>query len=96
MIEYTSRMDFLTGRLPRIPEPYLSIVYAILIVWSLAWKGLALYNSARNEEKRWFVAILILNTVGILEIAYLFGFAKNKQSFSTNKLNLASLLGRKK
>lgn len=49
-----------------------------LILWSFIWKGLALWYSARNEEKYWFVAILILNTVGILEIAYLFFFAKKK------------------
>lgn len=84
-------MDFLIGRLPQIPGPYLFIVYTFLIIWSLAWKGLALYNAAQNQEKKWFVLILVLNTMGILEIAYLFGFAKNKQSFSANKLSLASL-----
>lgn len=90
-------MDFLFTRLPQIPGPYLSIVYAILIVWSLAWKGLALYNSAQNQEKKWFVAILIANTVGILEIAYLFGFAKDKQSNISQATNLFnSLLSRKK
>lgn len=49
-----------------------------LFVWSIIWKGLALWRSAKLEQKNWFVAMLILNTVGLLEIAYLFLFAKKK------------------
>ena len=50
----------------------------IILVWSLVWKGLALYRAARREEKVWFVALLIINTVGILEILYLYVFGKDK------------------
>lgn len=39
--------------------------------WTLAWKGVALWHAARRGEKPWFVALLIVNTVGLLEIAYL-------------------------
>lgn len=46
--------------------------YIALIAWSLTWKGLALYKAARLEQKIWFVIILIVNTVGLLEIAYFF------------------------
>jgi len=49
-----------------------------VLIWSFAWKGLGLWYAAKNEEKYWFVAILILNTLGILEIAYLFFFAKKR------------------
>ena len=45
-------------------------------VWSLFWKGLALWHSARRAEQWWFVALLFINTLGILEMIYLFGFAK--------------------
>lgn len=45
---------------------------AVIILWSLVWKGLALWRAAQLEQKYWFVAILALNTVGILEIVYLF------------------------
>ncbi|MFA4996155.1 MAG: DUF5652 family protein [Patescibacteria group bacterium] len=48
----------------------------ILIVWSLIWKGLALWRAARRGEKIWYVALLILNTIGILEIIYYFLIAK--------------------
>jgi len=51
-----------------------------LIVWSLFWKGYALWRSARNYQKGWFVSLLIFNTLGILEILYLSLFQKNRQS----------------
>ena len=42
------------------------------IVWTLIWKGLALWRSAELRQKWWFVALLVINTLGILEIVYLF------------------------
>ena len=48
----------------------------VLIIWSLFWKGLALWHSARRGEWVWFVVMLVINTVGILEIVYLFAVAK--------------------
>ena len=54
--------------------------FALLLLWSVVWKGLALWHSARRAEKWWFVAFLLLNTAGILEIVYLFGFCKLKFS----------------
>ena len=50
----------------------------LLLIWSLVWKGMALWKAARNDQRYWFVALLIINTGGILEILYLFIFAKNK------------------
>lgn len=56
-------------------------VFLILIVWSFVWKGLALWQSARNGHKGWFVALLLINTLGILEILYIYVFGKTpKQS----------------
>lgn len=54
--------------------PYL----AILALWSIFWKGLALWHSGRRGQPWWFVIILIVNTAGILEIIYLFGVLKLK------------------
>ncbi len=52
----------------------------LLIVWTLFWKGLALWHSARNKQHWWFVIMLILNTAGILEVIYLFAVRKLKFS----------------
>jgi hypothetical protein len=49
-----------------------------LIVWTLVWKGIALWKSARRSEMVWFVALLVLNTLGILEIIYIFIVARKK------------------
>ena len=43
----------------------------LVVIWSLAWKGLALWHAARRSEKGWFIALLVINTAGILEIVYL-------------------------
>ncbi|MDO8657096.1 MAG: DUF5652 family protein [Candidatus Levybacteria bacterium] len=60
--------------IPAIPP----VLQYALLVWSVAWKGVALWNCSKNGQKNWFIAILVVNTLGILEIVYLFGFAKKK------------------
>lgn len=69
------------GQLPTIPPVALFVIF----VWSLLWKGLALWNAARNSQKSWFMIMLVVNTVGILEILYLFAFAKKKMKLSELK-----------
>jgi len=48
-----------------------------LILWTLIIKGLGLWFSARNNQRGWFIAMLILNTMGILPLVYLIFFRKN-------------------
>lgn len=55
-----------------------TFVMAIVFVWALAWKGLALWKAARKNDKWWFIALLIINLLGILEIIYYFGFSERK------------------
>ena len=54
------------------------ILLFVVVVWSIVWKGLALWKSARASSKVWFVVFLIVNTLGILEILYLYVFSKKK------------------
>ena len=42
-----------------------------IIIWSMAWKGLALWTAGTRKEKVWFIVLFLVNTVGILEIIYL-------------------------
>ena len=51
----------------------------LIIFWTLPWKGIALWRSARNNHKGWFIAMLILNTMAILEIIYIFYFSERKE-----------------
>ncbi|MBU0470865.1 MAG: hypothetical protein KKA62_02875 [Nanoarchaeota archaeon] len=55
------------------------VVLVLLSVWTVVWKGLALWHSARNNQNAWFVVMLVLNTMGLLPIIYLIWFRpKNK------------------
>ncbi len=49
-----------------------------LIVWTLYWKYRALWLAAKKDSRGWFLAMLILNTVGILEILYIYVFSKEE------------------
>ena len=51
-------------------------VFVLLIaVWSIVWKGFALWIAAKEDKKWWFIPLLIFNTAGILEIIYIFAFS---------------------
>jgi len=69
------------GALPQVPPLLVFIVF----LWSLLWKGLALWRAAKLGQRNWFIVILIVNTVGILELIYLFGFAKKKMKIEELK-----------
>ena len=52
------------------------LLFAAILVWSVAWKGLALWKAARESSKIWFIVLLVVNTLGILEILYIYIFSK--------------------
>ncbi|MBS3903142.1 MAG: methionine--tRNA ligase subunit beta [Anaplasmataceae bacterium] len=62
-----------------IPESVLLYILPIVIVWSIFWKGWALWRAARNGQKYWFGAVLVVNTLGILEILYIFIFSRQQK-----------------
>lgn len=50
----------------------------LLLVWTLPWKGVALWKAARNKQIVWFVVIMLVNTLAILEILYIWFFQRDK------------------
>lgn len=53
--------------------------WAIMLtaIWTLPWKGVALWKAAaQKKDVYWFIALLVINTFGILEILYIFVFSK--------------------
>jgi len=56
-----------------------SWILLLIALWTLPWKGVALWKSVKNKQVGWFVAMLILNTLAILEIVYIFYFSKKKK-----------------
>lgn len=49
-----------------------------LLIWSLVWKGKALWKAAKEGSQGWFIALLLVNTLGILDILYIYVFSKKK------------------
>ena len=52
----------------------LTITFVILTIWSVIWKAIALWRAGRNNQVGWFVVLFLINTIGILEILYIFVF----------------------
>ncbi len=46
--------------------------YIPFLIWSIFWKGFALWKSANKKQLIWFILLLIVNTVGLMEIIYIF------------------------
>ncbi len=50
----------------------------LAVLWTMPWKGVALWRAAGNKHLWWFIAIFILNTLAVLEIIYIFAFSRKK------------------
>lgn len=50
-----------------------------LVVLEVVLKGFALWRAARRNEQYWFVALLVLNTAGLLPALYLLFFSGSKK-----------------
>jgi methionyl-tRNA synthetase len=59
----------------------IALVIAAVII---TLKGYALWTAAKRDEKWWFIILLVVNTVGILELIYLYFVAKKWQSLGAN------------
>lgn len=59
-------------------SPGLRLVLLLALVWTLIWKGLALWRAGQNGQSLWFVVLFVVNTLGILDIVYLLWFARKQ------------------
>lgn len=50
----------------------------VVLAWTFVWKGLALWRAARSGAKVWFIVLLLVNTVGLLDILYYFYIHQKK------------------
>jgi len=60
-------------------NPWVAFGLTVLTIWTLAWKGTALWKAVKNGSLPWFITILVINTCGILEIIYIFFFSEKKE-----------------
>lgn len=62
------------------------VVLVPLFIWSMAWKGVALWKCGKNNQLAWFVVLFIVNTLGILPIIYVKWFQeKPKKTISIHE-----------
>lgn len=59
---------------------YIIVLFIILAICDLVLKGIGLWKSAKSGQRNWFIALLIINSAGILPIVYLLFFKKNNLS----------------
>jgi len=52
-------------------------------LWTIPWKGIALWKASRLGQKNWFIVLLVVNTLAILDIIYIFAIARNKEKAAT-------------
>ncbi len=76
-------MDYLNGVAQQYAIP--PFILAMLLAWSVVWKMWAVWRAARLGQKGWFIILFFVNTVGILEIIYLFVISKRKMKAQETK-----------
>ena len=59
------------------------LAISLAMVWSLTWKGIALWKAGRNGHLAWFIVLFLINTLGILPIIYIFAFSRRGEKMST-------------
>ena len=69
-------MDFVGSVFPN--TALFILVVTVVGLWSAIWKGIALWRAGGNGDLAWFICMFIFNTLGILEIIYIFGFSRKK------------------
>lgn len=50
----------------------------LIAAWTLPWKGVALWKAAKQNDQWWFIALLVLNTLAVLEILYIYVFSRRQ------------------
>jgi len=61
---------------PGVMTGWLSAFIIPMAVWSVFWMGWALWKAAREGSKAWFIILLLVHTMGILDIIYIFLISK--------------------
>ena len=64
--------------LESVPPALTIAILILLALWTIVIKAFALWHAARNSQTFWFVALLVVNSLGILELVYLLAFRKDK------------------
>lgn len=66
--------------LDAVPAALVIVLLILLALWTIVIKAFALWHAARNSQTFWFVALLVVNSLGILELVYLLAFRKDTRA----------------
>lgn len=69
-------------------QPYFAIPF---LIWVMILKGIALWKAAGKRQLIWFIIIMVINTMGLFELAYIFYLNK----WDLDKGKLLALLEKK-
>jgi hypothetical protein len=72
MFEYLNQVMNLSG--------FALFLFVLILVWASVWKFIALWKAARKGSLGWFIVFALVNTVGILEILYIFIISEMKKN----------------
>ena len=61
------------------------MLLSLVVIWELVWKGTALWKAGRHKQLPWFVVMLVVNTLGILEIIYIVFFQAKTNALDHKK-----------
>lgn len=70
------------------PDPLIIGLIIILSIWQLFVKGVAIWRASQLKQRNWYIALFILiplNELGIIELVYLFWFAKKRLTLNEVK-----------
>ena len=70
---------FMPGFMLALIPLFIALMIAVVVL-----KGYALWYAARASQKGWFIALLVINTLGILEIVYLVWFRPKSPTASAS------------
>ncbi len=72
-------------------------LFIVILIWSIVWKLLALWKSAKKNHVAWFIVIALVNSVGILPILYIYIFSDiNYKKKKVKKASVSTKSVRKK
>lgn len=49
-----------------------ALLIILILLWTLPWKGWAIWLAARNYHRGWFIVLFLTSTLAILDIIYIF------------------------
>ncbi len=72
----STAMHYFSQFYPFAPGPMVTLLPLLILasLWTIVLKGFALWHAGRAGQKGWFIALLVINTFGILEVIYLVWF----------------------